>query len=155
MSERAKQEIENLDLVGDLQSEIVQLNEGLFTARRTADKAIKDYVLEEIQNYSLYRDLNNVLVSLDEDIVVEGEEGAVSVQKLLQECRIALFAAVGNFREKQVLREQCERLKELASKDKLTGLWNQNSFREYVDNVFQNREDMENFSFVFSDIDHF
>ena len=53
-------------------------------------------LLEEIQNYSLYRNLNTALESLDEDIVVEGEEGSVSVRTLLKECRIALFAAVGS-----------------------------------------------------------
>ncbi len=145
-SEKSSEKFELILNPTDFPAEIVDLSPGLFRARRAFDVEITGKVREQIGKFEFYNEINEALEQPDLDPFLKD---------ILLKSRAALAAAVAGLIRNKTLKEQCERLKDLASKDKMTGLWNQNAFREYVDNVFEHKENMQMFSFVFADIDHF
>ena len=139
----------NLDFIlnsNNISSDIVDLSPGLFRARRSFDEEIIDYVNQEINKIELYHDINKIISNpnLDSYLI-----------KILNDSRAALAALLAKDMQNRTLIEQCDRLKVLASRDQMTKLWNKDSFDEYVKNVFEFKKNMQTFSFVFSDIDHF
>ncbi len=132
--------------ISSLHDEIVGLAPALFLARREGDGSIGAFVDQEIIGFELN---GEILALLNDDSLSE------ELRNVLFNARAALAAAIAGSFMVNALTGQCERLKELASKDKNTGLWNQNAFMEYVANLFEDKKSITMFSFVFADIDHF